>query len=507
MAASGAQLRRSTATLTSTAGASGTCGSYAAPVGVGAADPISPVVDTVPAGQACYRYEYEVADTAGNPTTYTSPDIKVDTTAPSAPAFAFSALANTFWSGSTLFYRSDATSGAFTVTASATDPQSGIAGLALPALGTGWTATPGALGVSTYSWSAANPAAPAGAQNATATNHATLTSAAGGFSLTSDVTAPATGSVSYVDGYRTSTSVVVSFTNGTDTGGAGVNATSRLLQRAESAFTPATGTCAAIGSFAALPAGANPTSPFTDATVADGKCYQYRYLESDNVGNQATYTSASVAKVDASPPAVPSAVSVTSGGNVTPSPAVCAIAVGTRYVNNAGKTTVGVSATISTPETGQSVVFSATTPGSIPVTATVPAGSTTITTTLNLSTLLDGTITLAARTQDAAGNVSATPVPPNTIIKDVVAGVLTGVEYNDRAVVADQILGTSECGATIVAVKSGVPYTSSPLVATGAFTLNVQALGLFGSYTYTVTATDLAGNPSAVSTISGSTLL
>ena len=47
----------------------------------GGTDPSSPLADTV-TDQACYSYQYVVLDTLGNATTYTSPDIKVDTTAP-----------------------------------------------------------------------------------------------------------------------------------------------------------------------------------------------------------------------------------------------------------------------------------------------------------------------------------------------------------------------------------------------------------------------------------------
>jgi uncharacterized repeat protein (TIGR01451 family) len=294
LATSGAQLRRSTATLTSGGVANGSCGSYSASVQVGANDPVSPVADTVPAGQACYRYEYVVADTLGNSTTYTSPDIKVDTTAPATPTLALSAFTNTYWNGSTLYYRSNAASGAFTLTAGSTDANSGIASYALPTLPAGWTGTAGALGVKTYSWSAPNPTAPSGAQNTTATNNATLASAAAGLTLASDVTAPATGNVTYTDGYYTSASVSVSFARGTD-GGSGVNATSGLLQRAEATLTG--GACGSYSGFATITGGTNPTSPFTDTSVNFGKCYQYRYLASDNVGNQATYTSANVAKV------------------------------------------------------------------------------------------------------------------------------------------------------------------------------------------------------------------
>ena len=293
LAPSGAQLRRSTGTLTSTGGANGTCGSYGPSVAVGTADPVSPVADTVPAAQACYRYEYVVADTAGNPTTYTSPDVKVDTTAPSAPSLAFSALTNTYRSASTLFYRSSAASGSFTVTAAASDAQSGVAAYTFPALGTGWTATAGAAGVNTYGWSTANPAAPVGSQGVTATNHATLTSPAGGFTLTSDVTAPAGGSVTYTGGNYATASVAVSFANGSDGTGAGVKASSGVLQRASATLTGST--CAAIGSFGTI--ASNPATPYTDTSVTEGNCYQYRYLVSDNVGNTATYTTTNVAKI------------------------------------------------------------------------------------------------------------------------------------------------------------------------------------------------------------------
>jgi hypothetical protein len=308
LAASGAKLRRSTATLTSGGTANGSCGSYPAATQIGADDPASPVADTVPAGQACYRYEYDVADTLGNRTTYTSPDIKIDTTAPAAaPTFAFSGLTNTYWSGSTLYYRSNATGGSFTATAGASDADSGIASFAFPSLPAGWTGTAGALGVNTYSWSTANPTAPVGAQNATATNHATLTSPAAGFTLTSDVTAPATGNVAYTDGYYTSASVGVTFARGTD-GASGVNGTSGVLQRASTTLTGVTCGSFVGATFTTVTGGTNPASPFADTSVASGNCYQYRYLASDNVGNQVTYTSASVAKVDSTPPTITRAV-------------------------------------------------------------------------------------------------------------------------------------------------------------------------------------------------------
>jgi len=289
LAPSGAQLYRATATLTSTAGANGVCGTYGSYAAIGAADPVSPVANVV-ADQACYRYQYVVSDALGNATTYTSGDIKVDSTAPSAPALAFSGFTNTYWSGtgSTVYYRSTATSGSFTATASATDAASGIASYTFPALGTNWTSTPGALGVNTYSWSGA-PAAP-GTRTVTATNNAGGTSGTTGFTMVADNTAPTAGTLTYVNGSTGGGTISVSFTTGTDSGsGLGT----RLLQRAEA---PLTGqTCGTYGAFATVTGGINPTSPLLDSVASSGFCYMYQYVVSDNVGNTRTATSASVA--------------------------------------------------------------------------------------------------------------------------------------------------------------------------------------------------------------------
>ncbi len=287
VAATGAELHRATATLNS---GDGTCGSFGSTTLV-ATDPTSPVAESV-ADQACYRYDYVVPDTLGNTTTYQSPSIKVDITAPAAPSLAFSAFTNTWWTGSgaTVYYRSGASSGSFTTTASASDSASGVASYTFPGLGTNWTSTPGALGVNTYSWSGA-PAAP-GTKNATATNNATLTSANAPFTLTADDTAPTAGTVTYADTTQSSPTISVDFTTGTD-GGSEIG--TRLLQRASATLTGVT--CGTYGAFATIAGGIDPgSSPVVD-TVPDSGCYKYQYVVSDNVGNTHTATSANVVKV------------------------------------------------------------------------------------------------------------------------------------------------------------------------------------------------------------------
>ncbi len=290
MAPSGAQLLRATATLTSTAGANGACGAYGAYAAVGANDPASPVADVV-ADQACYRYQYVVADIFGNATTYTSGDIKVDGTPPAAPALAFSGFTNTYWSGvgSSVFYRSAATPGSFTATASATDAASGIASFTFPALGTNWTSTPGALGVNTYSWSGA-PAAP-GTPTVTATNNAGGTSGGTGFTLVADNTAPTAGTVTYVNGSTGGGTVSVGLHHGNG----------RRLGRGDSAAATRAGTAHRpdLRRLRRVRDGCRRHQPDLARRrlrrQPPGSATQYQYVVSDNVGNTTTATSASVA--------------------------------------------------------------------------------------------------------------------------------------------------------------------------------------------------------------------
>jgi hypothetical protein len=251
---------------------------------------------------------------------------------------------------------------------------------------------------------------------------------------------------------------------------------------------------------------------YPDTSAVDGSSYVYAVRSlivgagGDQVRSSSSADSATVT-ADATAPAQTTAVSVNSGGPVLAA-ATCAVAVGTRYVNNAGKASVSVTATIPAPEAGETVVFLATTPGSTAVIDVVVASGTSVSTTLDLSTLLDGVVTLTARTRDAAGNMSVTRAPSNVVIKDVVAAALSGVSYVNVALFADKIEGTSECGAKITATETA-PRADvfTHVVGTGGtFSLTADALSLV-AYRYEVTATDRAGNVSAATVLSGTLVL
>jgi hypothetical protein len=293
LATTGAQLLRASAALTSEGGANGTCGSFGPYTQIGANDPTTPKSDTVPADRTCYRYAYVVADNVGNLTTYVSPDVKVDATAPPAPVLTFSAPTNAYWSGSgtTVFYRPGAAGGGFQLTANSADTTAGISGYGFPTLPTGWSSTPGGTGVRNFAWSAANPVAPTGGQTVTATNNAGRESSSA-FTATPDSTAPTGGFLTYTNGISIGSTVSVSFTKGTDTI-SGIDSASGILEGATATF--AANTCGTFGAFAIV--ATNPASGVS-LPVTSGTCYEYRYSIADNVGNRTTYTSASVTKVD-----------------------------------------------------------------------------------------------------------------------------------------------------------------------------------------------------------------
>ncbi len=125
----------------------------------------------------------------------------------------------------------------------------------------------------------------------------------GNVAFTVDLQTPNGGSISYTNGYHTTASVPLVVDDGTDSGG--INTSTRLIERSSATLT--SNVCSSFGTFETVtPTGTYPN--LTDNSVTQANCYQYRYTVSDNAGNEATYTSANIAKIDidaASAPGIP----------------------------------------------------------------------------------------------------------------------------------------------------------------------------------------------------------
>jgi large repetitive protein len=118
--------------------------------------------------------------------------------------------------------------------------------------------------------------------------------------VTVDATAPTGGSISYTNGYYRATSVALTTSDGTDSQ-SGINTATRFVSRRSATLSDTA--CGTFGSWINItPTGAYPS--YTDSTVATGNCYQYRFLISDNAGNQAAYESPNIARIDTATPTI-----------------------------------------------------------------------------------------------------------------------------------------------------------------------------------------------------------
>jgi hypothetical protein len=240
---------------------------------------------------------YHATDVAGNASAAASRSVPIDAVAPGSTVTLSSAV-NAFKNGNVIYFRGSA-AGAFTLTSTVTDAISGPASsrtAALAGTSTGWahtastvTAPAGGPYVSNaFTWTTGTTSEPAG--TVTAVDAAGNTTATP-LSFVNDSVAPIGGSISYTSGYLSSASVSVTWATGTDSG-SGVATATGQLQRASAPMTA--GVCGTYATFTTI---ATPVaSPYADTTVAASTCNQYRYLISDAVGNQTTYTSALLAK-------------------------------------------------------------------------------------------------------------------------------------------------------------------------------------------------------------------
>ena len=299
---SGSGLDTSTRSVTRETGdlAAGACSNFSADGGTFT----SP--DTSVSGGHCYRYTFMISDHVGNVSSAVSVTAKVDTNAPSISVTApveVTGAGNQYYDGAshTQYFR-PAGSGSFTLTATASDTESGIAQIAFPDVSgtSGWSGSTGGADSTNpyaspadYSWTAG--ASAPGAQSITATNAAGI-DGAGAISVTSDSSAPSGQSLALTGAdapYYGATSVSFTLGDGSDTG-AGLDTSTRAVTRE-------TGTLNGDSCTGFAADGGTYSSP--DTSVAGGHCYRYSFTIADRVGNVSTPVTA-VAKVDTQAPSV-----------------------------------------------------------------------------------------------------------------------------------------------------------------------------------------------------------
>jgi hydroxyethylthiazole kinase-like sugar kinase family protein len=121
---------------------------------------------------------------------------------------------------------------------------------------------------------------------------------------------------------------------------------------------------------------------------------------------------------------------------------------------------------------------------------------------IDASALADGSLTISATSTDLVGNVSTART--TTVTKDTVVSAPTATYVDNSNPAADQITGTTEANATITANQTQ-PSASGPYTATaaanGSYTVALAKIKN-QNVTYTVTATDAAGNTSAQTSVS-----
>ena len=250
------------------------------------------------------------------------------------------------------------------------------------------------------------------------------------------------------------------------------------------------------GGYAKLNGGLLTGTTYSDTATADGTIYAYvvRAVSSGSPTLTSVDSPTATATADATPPGRPTAITLANGGGA-----------GGAYVNaaNSGNLSVSVGLPAGSAASDTVQITLANGGGSIVKTTSGSAGAGTVTLGgINASSLAEGSFTITAISTDAAGNVSSSRVA--TFTKDTIAPAAPTGVYTDvkQTVGADTISGTAEGGAAIRAQQTqGGSGTYGPVTATGgSYTLAVlNAKSL--TVAYKVTATDVAGNVGAATTV------
>jgi hypothetical protein len=254
-----------------------------------------------------------------------------------------------------------------------------------------------------------------------------------------------------------------------------------------------------VGAYTKINGALLTTLTYSDTATADGTAYTYEVKAvSSGIPVLTSVDSPTVnATADATAPGQPSGIVLANGGGA-----------GNAYVNGANAGSISISVNLPANSLATDTVQLTVSHGAT-VTASHAgsAGAGTITFAgLNLSGLGDGAVTISVTSTDLAGNVSTTGTA--TVTKDTAApGVPTANYTDNNNANADQVSGTAEAYASITVTKTTAPTGTYPTTASGAGAYSVAVAAVAGkpnpptAVTYTITATDAAGNTSGAYTL------
>jgi len=255
------------------------------------------------------------------------------------------------------------------------------------------------------------------------------------------------------------------------------------------------------GAYTKLTASPQAALTYSDTATVDGTAYTYRIhaVSSGTPILDSLDSPTANVTADATAPGQATSITLTNGGGT-----------GSGYVNSANSSSISLAVALPAGSlTTDVVTLTATLGGTVTTTHAGSAGAGTVNFTgVNVAGLGDGALTLSVISTDLAGNVSS--VRTVTVTKDTVApGAPTAAYTDNNNTIADVVSGTAEANASVSVTKTApAPTTGYPTTANGAGAYAATVAAENGkpntpiSVTYTVTATDAAGNTSSVTTLS-----
>jgi len=253
------------------------------------------------------------------------------------------------------------------------------------------------------------------------------------------------------------------------------------------------------GAFTKLTATPQAALTYSDTATVDGTAYTYKIHAVSSgtpVLDSVDSTTVNVT-ADATAPGQATSITLANGGGN-----------GGAWVNAANSSSISLSVVLPAGSLTTDVVqLTATLGGTVTATRAGSAGAGTVSFNgVNVAGLGDGTLSVSVTSTDLAGNVST--VRTVTFMKDTVAPGAPTAVYTDNNNAADSITGAAQANASITVTKTApLPTAGYPTTANGAGAYTVTVAVVNGkvatpiAVTYTVTATDAAGNTSGATTL------